>query len=223
MDGTLVDTEPYWIAAETVLVESFGGTWTYEDALTVVGLGLWDSAAKLQAAGVAMDADAIVLHLTEKVQEKLRTDGVPFRPGAQELLRQLRDQGVKTALVTMSIRSMAEQVVSNIPFEAFDLLVTGDEVSRPKPHPEPYLKAADELGVSITECVAIEDSVTGVTSAAASGAATIAVPHAVSIEESDAYESWSTLAGTSAGDLADVLAARTRINTTTDEPRERVL
>lgn len=93
MDGTLVDTEPYWMAAETALVESFGGSWTHEDALQLVGSGLLDSAVILQNAGVAMEPEAIVSHLTDVVQESLRTQGVPFRPGARELLRDLREAG----------------------------------------------------------------------------------------------------------------------------------
>ena len=75
MDGTLVDTEPYWMAAETALVESFGGSWTHEDALQLVGNGLIDSAIILQHAGVDMDAEAIISLLTDGVQEALRTQG----------------------------------------------------------------------------------------------------------------------------------------------------
>jgi len=208
MDGTLVDTEPYWISSETALVESFGGTWTYEDALSVVGSGLWESAAALQSRGVAMEADAIVYHLTDKVREQLRTVGVPFRPGARELLRELREQGVRTALVTMSIRSLAEEVAASVPFDAFDAIVAGDEVSEPKPHPEAYLTAARLLDVDIARCVAIEDSPAGIASASAAGVAGIAVPHAVQIPPSPHYGVWPTLAGRGVADLASVLAAR---------------
>ncbi|MBG9885125.1 hydrolase, partial [Bacillus toyonensis] len=86
MDGTLVDTEPYWMAAEIPLVESFGGTWTHEQALTLVGSGLEDSARILQAVGVDMGVGEIIDHLTAEVRRQLATLGVPFRPGAQELL-----------------------------------------------------------------------------------------------------------------------------------------
>ncbi|MFU8948106.1 HAD family hydrolase [Mycetocola zhadangensis] len=208
MDGTIVDTEPYWISAETDLVESFGRTWTYEDAMTLVGAGLWESAKVFQDHGVDMSADAIVDHLTSRVQHRLATDGVPFRPGARELLEELRSLGVKTALVTMSVRRMAEQVVSHIPFDAFDVLVTGDEVEHPKPHPDPYLSAARLLGVDITECVAIEDSRAGLASAIAAGTIAIAVPHAVSIEAADTHTTWPTLAGKTTADLATLVAER---------------
>ncbi len=208
MDGTLVDTEPYWISSETDLVESFGHTWTYEDAMALVGAGLWESARVFQAHGVDMTADDIVHHLTSRVQDKLARDGVPFRPGARELLEELRTLGVKTALVTMSIRSMAEQVVGHLGFDGFDLLVTGDEVEHPKPHPQPYLRAADLLGVSIEDCVAIEDSRAGLASAVASGAVSVAMPHAVTIPDAPTHTTWPTLVGKTSDDLAALLAAR---------------
>ncbi|MGO7984349.1 HAD family hydrolase, partial [Rhizobium johnstonii] len=62
------------------------------------------------------------------MQQQLEYDGVPWRPGARELLAALRQQGTKTALVTMSVTRMAEQIVGLIGFDAFDLLVTGDRV-----------------------------------------------------------------------------------------------
>lgn len=204
MDGTLVDTEPYWMAAETELVESFGGTWSHEDALQLVGSGLLDSAAILQRAGVAMEAQAIVDHLTDAVQDSLRTEGVPFRPGARELLRDLRSAGVPTGLVTMSLRRMALSVVDLIDFEAFDIVVAGDDVDNPKPHPEPYLQAAALLDVDIAEVVVIEDSPTGVRAGLASGALTLAVPHIVPLDHLGAHELWPTLAGRDTGDLTDL-------------------
>ena len=204
MDGTLVDTEPYWMTAETELVKSFGGSWSHEDALGVVGAGLWESASILQRAGVDLDADAIVERLTERVREQLQLHGVPWQPGARELLQELRDAGVPTALVTMSIRSMAEDIVAAIPFHAFDELVTGDQVSEPKPHPEPYLTAAERLGVDIADCVAIEDSPPGLASATSAGAVAIGVPHMVSLDEAAANVIWPTLDGRGLDDIVAV-------------------
>lgn len=208
MDGTLVDTEPYWIEAETVLVESFGGSWTEEDALALVGSGLWESAAVLQSYGVRLSADEIVFGLTRRVRELLDERGVPWRPGARELLESLREAGVPTALVTMSIRSMADDIVAATGFDAFDAIVTGDSVERPKPHPDPYLDGARLLGVDIRRSVAIEDSVTGVASARASGAITVGVPHILSLDGAGADVIWPTLAGRGLDDLAQLVAER---------------
>ncbi|PRB09503.1 hydrolase [Microbacterium sp. MYb72] len=216
MDGTLVDTEPYWMAAETALIESFGGTWTHEDALQLVGSGLIDSAIIIQNAGVEMDAEAIVSHLTDAVQESLRTQGVPFRPGARELLQDLRDAGIPTALVTMSLRRMALSVVELIDFEAFDIVVAGDDVDNAKPHPEPYLQAAALLGVDIADAVVIEDSPTGLRAGIASGAVALGVPHIVPLDGVGAHELWPTLADRGATDLSELF---TRITSLTGATR----
>ncbi len=201
MDGTLVDTEPYWMAAETPLVERFGGTWSHEQALRLVGLGLEDSARIFQDAGVRMGIHDIVDHLTDDVMQQLATKGVPFRPGAQELLASLRAAGIKTGLVTMSLRRMAQTVVDLIDFEAFDVVIAGDDSTRPKPFPDPYLQACEALGVLPHDTVAIEDSPNGLRSAVASGAAVIGVPLMVSIAGAGAHAVWPTLEGRTAQHL----------------------
>lgn len=207
MDGTLVDTEPYWMAAETALVESFGGTWTHEQAIKLVGNGLTDSALILRSAGVDMAADDIVAHLTDEVRNALATQGVPFRPGAQELIRDLQSAGIRTALVTMSLRRMARSVVDLIDFDAFEYIVAGDDVEHPKPHPAPYLQAADLLGIDIADAVVIEDSVTGLRSGIASGAVALGVPHMIPLDVAGAHALWSTLEGRTAEDISEVFAS----------------
>ena len=209
MDGTIVDTEPYWMQAETELVHAHGGSWTHDDALLLVGSGLWESARVFQQHGVDLDADTIVDTLTRRVQQQLDETGVPWRPGARELLQDIKEHGVKTALVTMSIREMAEQIVSHIPFPAFDVLVSGDEVERPKPFADPYLDAARLLEVDVTTCVAIEDSMNGLTSAVAAGTVAIGVPHMIPLPvNDDEHTLWPTLAGTTYEDLAALFRER---------------
>ncbi len=207
MDGTLVDTEPYWMAAETPHVESFGGTWSHEQALALVGLGLEDSARIFQDAGVRMGVHDIIDHLTDDVMRRLETTGVPFRPGARELLADLRAAGIKTGLVTMSMRRMADTVVDLIEFDAFDVVIAGDDSTRPKPFPDPYLQACEALGVTPAEVVAIEDSPNGLRSAVASGAAVIGVPLMVSLAGAGAHVLWPTLEGRTTADVAAFHAA----------------
>lgn len=205
MDGTLVDTEPFWFAAEIELVGRFGGTWTHEQALSLVGSGLRDGARVLQQHGVGMTVDEIVEWQTDFVTERL-VPPLPWRPGALALLAGLRDAGVPTALVTMSVRRMAQAVAAAVPFGGFDAVVAGDDVERPKPHPEAYLRAAELLGVDIAQCVAIEDSPPGLAAAVASGAATIGVPHQATLPEGDRWRLWTTLDGRGTEDLAAVAA-----------------
>ena len=205
MDGTIVDTEPYWMSAETALVESFGGAWSHDDGLALVGSSMWHSARVLQSRGVDLPEQEIIDRLSARVGEQL-LESVPWRPGAKELLVALRESGIPTALVTMSIRSLAELVVSAIPFDAFDAIVSGDDVEHGKPHPDPYLRGATALGVDVTQCVAIEDSEPGLASAVASGAVSIGVPHVVGLLEADTHTLWETLEGRTVADLAAVFA-----------------
>jgi HAD superfamily hydrolase (TIGR01509 family) len=206
MDGTLVDTEPFWLQAEADLVHSFGGTWTHEDGLTLVGSGLWRSAKVLQGRGVELTDLEIIDHLTDRVLEQIDS-GVPWRPGARELLTSVREAGIPTALVTMSIKRMAEHVASLVPFDGFDFVVAGDDVAHSKPHPEPYLHAARLLGVDAVDCVAIEDSTTGLASAVASGAATIGVPLHSILVEGLGYTIWPTLEGRQWADVVGLYAS----------------
>jgi HAD superfamily hydrolase (TIGR01509 family) len=194
--------------AETELVGSFGGTWTRDDAMMLVGAGLWNSATILQDHGVAMEADAIVQWLTDRVQEQLATQGVPWRPGARELLRDLCDAGIPTALVTMSVARMARQIIDLIDFAAFDTVVAGDTVTHSKPHPEAYLTAAANLGVDVARCVAIEDSAPGVAAAVAAGAVVIGVPHQIDLPASALYTLWPTLADRTVTEVTELFAER---------------
>jgi beta-phosphoglucomutase-like phosphatase (HAD superfamily) len=110
----------------------------------------------------------------------------------------------------MSIGRLARVVAHAIDFDAFAVVVAGDEVEHSKPHPEAYLRAAELLGVDPRDCVAIEDSSPGVAAAMASGAATIGVPLNVSLPAGDGFVTWPTLLGRTIHDLADVLAEAPR-------------
>lgn len=212
MDGTLVDTEPYWIDAEFEIVEMFGGSWSHEHAKALVGSDLLDSGAYIREhGGVDRTPTEIVEMLLDRVVTRVRAE-VPWRPGARELLGAVRGVGVDTALVTMSWKRFADEVVNCLPIGSFSASVTGDEVSRGKPHPEPYLLAADRLGVRPEACIAIEDSPTGVRSALAAGCSVVGVPHVVDIpaEVADLPESIGrltllpTLDGVELGDLVRI-------------------
>ncbi|MDO9589948.1 MAG: HAD family hydrolase, partial [Microcella sp.] len=148
--------------------------------------------------------DAIIGTLTDRVMAQI-DNALPWRPGARELIGELREAGIPVALVTMSIRRMALQVAAAVGRDAFDVVVAGDDVEHAKPHPEPYLTAADRLGVSIGNCVAIEDSEFGLVSAVSSGAATIGVPLHLTLHEGPTHELWPTLEGVSVADLSAAL------------------
>ena len=202
MDGTLVDTEPSWIDAEYALVAEHGGSWSDEHAHALVGSPLLVSAEYIRRhGGVDLPVEVIVEQLVDRVVADVRRS-VPWRPGARELLLALRDEGVPCALVTMSWARLVDAVLAELPGDTFAAVVAGDQVRHGKPHPEPYLTAAARLGVAPGECVAIEDSQTGVASAHAAGAAVVAVPNVVPIPPGPGRVVLDTLEGLSPAGLA---------------------
>ncbi len=201
MDGTLVETEPYWIEAEYELVAEHGGSWSDEHAMALVGNDLIDSGRYIREhAGIDVEPADIVEQLLDKVTARIQR-AVPWRPGAVELLADLRRHGVRCALVTMSYRRFAAPVLEALPSGTFEVVVTGDSVSQGKPHPEPYRKAAAVLGIDPTEAVAIEDSNTGVRSAEAAGCLVLAVPNHVPVLDGPGRVLRDTLEGLVATDL----------------------
>ncbi len=195
MDGTLVDTEPYWIAAEFDLVAAYGGTWSDEHAHALVGQQLLTSAAYIRQHGpVPLEPQAIVAAMLASVVKRLN-DHTPWRPGVLELLAAQAAGGVPSALVTSSWRPLADALLAAAPAGTFAAVVTGDEVTRGKPDPEPYLTAAARLGLAPADCLAIEDSRPGTASARAAGVPVLAVPHLVVLDDAPGQVLRSTLEG----------------------------
>jgi HAD superfamily hydrolase (TIGR01509 family) len=181
MDGTLVDTEPYWMEAEDALAEKYGGTWSRDHALELVGFDLLDSGRYIREhMGIDVAPEQIVDELLDSVIARVE-HAVPWRPGARELLASLRAAGVRLGLVTMSYTRFVEPILADLPDATFAVVVTGDTVDRGKPHPEPYLAAARGLDVLAGECLAIEDSETGATSAEAAGCTVLCAPLHVTV------------------------------------------
>lgn len=211
LDGTLVDTEHHWVAVQTELVESFGGTWTEAQALSIMGCSQADSIKVLQRAGVRLSDDEIARRVTEGVRDRLN-ESVLWRPGAAELLAGLRANGVPCVLVTMSHRQIVGDILNHFPAHSFELAVTGDMVSQGKPHPEAYQTAFRRLQrtrprLSSRRVVAIEDSLPGTRAARAAGLPTVGVPHLAPLPAADGLTIWPTLAGRGVPDLHAVIAA----------------
>jgi HAD superfamily hydrolase (TIGR01509 family) len=201
MDGTLVETEPYWIESEFELVERHGGSWSHEHALNLVGNDLLVSGRYIREhAGIDVEPSQIVEELLDKVVARIER-AVPWRPGAVELLADLRANDVRCALVTMSYRRFVAPVLAGLPDGTFEVVVTGDAVSQGKPHPEPYEKAAAFLGVDPADTIAIEDSNTGARSAEAAGCRVVVVPNHVPVLPGESRVLVDSLAGLTATGL----------------------
>ena len=193
MDGLFVDSEPQWLLAETELMADYGYEWTSVDQnyclggpLTRVGKYMFDKS------GNAESPEFFTRSIIEKMAVKLSA-GAPVMPGALELLKDLYENNIPTALVSASPRVLVDSVLKSVPTHTFSFSLSADDVTNSKPDPEAYLKAADNLKVSIENCLILEDSPTGVKAATSSGAFTIAVPHFIDIAQKDRLRVISSL------------------------------
>lgn len=175
-DGTLVDTEPVWAAAKVALAAEFGGTWTEQDTLDCLGLSMKFTLDRLRERGVDLPDEQINERLVAKVREALAHQQVEFLPGIERFLVQVRDAQIPAAIVTNATTSIAQRTADAAPEGTFSVIIGNDETTHPKPDPQPYLLAAQRLGVEPSRCVAVEDSPSGVRSATAAGMKVIVVP-----------------------------------------------
>lgn len=180
MDGTLIDSEKVWDVSLADVATQLGGELSAETRAVMIGSNM-DRTMVLMFEDLGLPLEPAAMaeagrFLTKRTEE-LFHDGLPWRPGAAELLSAVRAAGVPTALVTSTERDLTEIALDTIGRDFFDVTICGDEVDgRNKPLPEPYLKAARLLGVDPADCVAVEDSPTGSASAAAAGCTVLVVP-----------------------------------------------
>jgi HAD superfamily hydrolase (TIGR01509 family) len=184
-DGTLADTEPIWIEGEFELIGQLGGQWSLEHAHQLVGNSLLDSAAYiLNTIGRPdLSPEWVVDWLINYVVDRVTDGPMPWRPGAVELLTELRAAGVPCALVSASYRILLDAALARLPQGTFAVSIAGDEVTQGKPHPEPYERACHALGVDARQCVVLEDSENGARAGNAAGALVVAIPNKVSIAD----------------------------------------
>ncbi|WP_282858040.1 HAD family hydrolase [Pseudoclavibacter helvolus] len=205
MDGTIVDTEQYWQTAQLNLLADHGlPPLTEEQELGMVGSSMADAAEFFAGLGVELKPGEIVDHMNATVMASILKE-LDWRPGALELLEALHAAGVPNALVTNSTRILADAVVSTLEDPLFTIVIAGDEVENGKPHPEPYLRAAEQLGVAPERCVAVEDSQRGLEAARAAGCATIGIPHGQTLEAHHAHLVTTTLEGITLERLGDLV------------------
>lgn len=185
MDGTLVDTEPMWLACETDLMSQFDYTWTLEDQANCLG-GPLDRVGQymVDLAGGVQSPEFFTETLISLMVRSLRS-GARLMDGAQELMSLCEELDLPMALVSASPRVLVDAVLENLIGHNFGIAISSDDVIRVKPNPEGYLKAATCLEVEIHNCLILEDSLTGIAAAGASGGVVVAIPHLVSISEGE--------------------------------------
>jgi HAD superfamily hydrolase (TIGR01509 family) len=179
MDGTIIDSEPLWLEAEIQVMAELGFHWDSQDQINCLGGPMERTEKYMQErSGNIKPFGYFAKRLNQVMKEKFEKELVVI-PGALELIQHCKQHGLKTGLVTASGRDLMLSAVKQFPEGAFDVCISRDDVKNSKPDPEPYLRAARDLNINIANCVILEDSLTGVTSAVSSGAQVIAVSHLI--------------------------------------------
>jgi len=202
MDGLLVDSEPLWLISETQMMAEYGYEWLESDQAACLG-GPLDRVGNYMSGliGGKRDGTSLMLEIIARMVEKFKGD-LPFMPGAIELIEDLRAHGVPLTLVSASPRSLVDAALSNFEVDPFVRSISSNDVKVSKPDPEGYLLAATSGGHEISNSLVLEDSLTGVTAAKASGAWVLAVPHLVPIEKGGRVDVTESLANWSYEKLA---------------------
>ncbi|MDQ6648668.1 MAG: HAD family phosphatase [Actinomycetota bacterium] len=209
LDGLLVDSEPVWSVAEAEIMDWLGGPWNPAVKAACLGRRIDASCRELvRLAGSTVAPAEVQERLLARMAELFRAE-LPWRPGARELLDALAAAGVPLALVSSSYRVLVDAALEGLGASRFAVTLAGDEVTSPKPDPEPYLRAARGLGVSPADCVVFEDSPTGVASAEAAGCVCVAVPDVVPVEAMPRRPVLASLAEADLGWLAALPYRRT--------------
>ncbi|MFM7499176.1 MAG: HAD family hydrolase [Actinomycetota bacterium] len=207
MDGLLVDTEPYWLEAERELMAEFGVIWRETDQLFCLG-GPMEKVGRYMSelADGSEEPEWFAKELINRMANKFRK--ASLMPGIAALLDEISEFNIPSALVSASPRRLVDSVLLSVENHPFSLSLSADDVERGKPHPDPYLKAANLLQVDINNSLIIEDSPTGVAAARSSGAWVIAVPHIASIQEHEKSAIIASLEGHSLNSLWNLVRSR---------------
>jgi len=197
MDGLLVDSEPLWLISETQMMAKYGYQWLESDQAACLG-GPLDRVGNYMSGliGGKRDGNTLTLEIIDRMVDRFKGD-LPFMPGAIELINDLRTHQVELTLVSASPRTLVDAVLAKFEVNPFVRSISSNDVKISKPDPEGYLLAATSGGHDISNSLVLEDSLTGVTAAKASGAWVLAVPHLVPIEKigrvdvTDSLAKWS--------------------------------
>ncbi|MBV7363629.1 HAD family phosphatase [Actinomycetaceae bacterium TAE3-ERU4] len=195
MDGTSIDSEPFWIASEIALAASFGKNFSPEMGHQFIGTSLISTARWFKEWIPTEVADTeLENRLLQHVAESMKTAEIVYRPGFFEILQVCRQAKIPVGLVTSSHRILVEALETKLPSGTFAVSVAGNEVKKHKPDPEPYLQAAQLLGVNPADCIAVEDSPSGIGAAVAAGTITVGIECMNPIEPNPLVTELSSLA-----------------------------
>ena len=218
LDGVLADSEPWWNQIDTKLLAEHGVSYRGEHHRNVLGVSY----------RIAVEFYKNAFHISASVEELMRrrseiaidffANRVGLFPSARTTLEQLVEMKLPLAIATSSVSASANPFLDRTGIRSlFDVVVTGDEVERGKPHPEIYLRASKKLGIPPEACLVIEDALTGVAAAKAANMLVAAIPDTRFMDPRE-YENEADYV---LGSLSEIPALIRRIRSAVSE--ERVL
>lgn len=180
MDGTLLDTEAVFKTIVFEVCTDLGFEMTDDVHRSMVG-GSHERTNQLMLEAYGVSFPYALFDEKCRVSMRARSHGgVPVKPGVHDFIAALHANNIPTAVATSSRNPHAQHHLSAAGLlDLFETVVTRDDVTHPKPHPEPYLTAASRLKIDPANCLALEDSLAGVHAAHAAGMQTIMVPDLV--------------------------------------------
>ena len=178
MDGLLINSEPFWQNAEMEIFKTVGVPLTREMCAQTVGLRIEDAVKYWHARYPWYDKS--ISHIAEEVVwgviKQVRNEGT-LMEGVNYILEFLQAKNIRMALASSSSYDIINTVVDVFNLRRyFEFVYSAEEEKLGKPHPGVYLTTAAKLECLPRECVAFEDSVTGLVSAKAAGIKAVAVP-----------------------------------------------
>lgn len=185
MDGVILDSEKLYVRFWCEAAYFYGFPMNREHALSIRSMARPFAIEKLQGYfGAEFDYDSVREKRIELMDAYVSQHGIEAKKGAQKLLGFLKENGYKVALATATPAQRAEEYLRRVDLlKYFDYVASARMVKNGKPKPDIYLFAAEKLGLKPEECLALEDSVNGVRSAAAAGCKTVLVPDLDNPEE----------------------------------------
>lgn len=178
MDGLLVDSEKVYSKGWLLAAKQIGTHLSKETTQKLVGKGFIETENILINTGKTPDEIAKMRLIRENyIKMEAMAGRIEAKPFAREVLTDLKSKGFKIALASSTASSRAKLMLNSLDLlNLIDFPVFGDEVKYQKPNPEPYLEATKRASISVHEAIAVEDSITGVTSASVAGLKVIMIP-----------------------------------------------
>jgi HAD superfamily hydrolase (TIGR01509 family) len=214
LDGVLADSEPWWNQIDAKLLAEYGVSYRGEYHRNVLGVNY----------RLAVEFYKNAFHISASVEELMRRRGeiatdffasrVDLFPSAEMTLEQLREIKLLLAVATSSVSASARPLLERTGIRSlFSVVITGDEVQQGKPHPDIYLRAAQELGISPEACLVIEDSLAGIAAGKAANMRVAAIPDRRFVDPRE-YEKEANYV---LGSLSEIPALIRRVNAAASE------